>query len=83
MERLAGDGLYSPPKLASLEAAMDACLRMPAVASGAARVFADLWDVERLADCRRCAGRRIDRLRQLNLIQQPLPRIACDCGEAA
>jgi uncharacterized Fe-S cluster-containing MiaB family protein len=83
MERLARDGLFSPPKLASLEAAMDACLRMSAISSGAARVFVDLWDVERLADCRRCAGRRIDRLRQMNLIQQPLPKITCDCGEAA
>ena len=83
MEQLARDGFFSPPKLASLEAALDACLKMPAVSSGAARVFADLWDVERLAGCPRCAGRRVERLRQMNLSQQPLPRIACDCGEPA
>jgi archaeosine synthase beta-subunit len=83
MEQLARDRLFSPPKLASLEAALDACLKMPAVSSGAARVLADLWDVERLAGCRRCAGRRVERLRQMNLSQQPLPKIACDCGDAA
>jgi len=81
MEQLDRDGLFSPPKLESLEAAIDACLGLSAVSSGAVRVFADLWDIERLASCRQCVGRRIERLRQLNSSQQPLPEIACGCGD--
>jgi radical SAM enzyme (TIGR01210 family) len=83
MEQLACVGLYSPPKLRSLEAAMDACLRMSVVSRGTVRVLVDLWDIERLASCRRCVSQRVERLRQMNRLQQPLPEIACDCGEAA
>lgn len=83
MQHLQRDGMFQPPTLSSLERALAACLELPAVASGAARVFADLWDIERLASCRRCVMPRIERLRQMNLSQQPRPNIACDCGTSS
>ncbi len=83
MEQLAEQDLFSPPKLASLEAALEQSLAISEVVSAQVRVFADLWDVERLADCRWCVQRRIERLKQMNHAQQHLPPIHCDCGAGA
>ena len=82
MEELARQGLFSPPSLDELESAFDQCLSLPAVRRGDVRVFVDLWDVERLTQCRRCRAARIERLKQMNLSQHPLPSIFCDCGTA-
>jgi archaeosine synthase beta-subunit len=43
------------------------------------RVFLDLWDLESLADCPKCGAARIERLRQMNLSQEVLPAVECDC----
>ena len=83
MEQLAEQGDYSPPRLASLERALESALALSEVERGQARVFVDLWDAERLAACPRCAPARIERLRQMNLTQRGLPQIGCDCGGAA
>jgi archaeosine synthase beta-subunit len=74
MDELQRDGRFAPPRLASLEHVLEAGIRL-----GRGRVFADLWDAERLAGYSRCGPRRIERLRQMNLAQQVLPSIACDC----
>jgi radical SAM enzyme (TIGR01210 family) len=76
MEELARAGLFAPPKLATLEAA---------VASGIAmmrgRVFADLWDVKRIESCETCAELRIARLNTMNLQQFVMPPVQCErCG---
>jgi archaeosine synthase beta-subunit len=44
-----------------------------------ARVFADLWDLEKLADCPDCYPRRLARLREMNLTQSALPAVVCSC----
>jgi radical SAM enzyme (TIGR01210 family) len=76
MEELNAAGLFSPPRLATLEAALAAGIAMKR-----GRVFADLWDVERFATCKHCATLRVDRLRRMNLAQCSLPAVACDhCG---
>lgn len=76
MDRLRLRGEFAPPRLASLEAVLDAGLQM---ARG--RVFVDLWDVERFCDCPHCGPPRAERLRQMNLSQRPRPRVVCDrCG---
>jgi archaeosine synthase beta-subunit len=76
MEELAGTGLFSPPKLATLEAAMAA-----GIAKKRGRVFTDLWDVRRFASCKTCAERRIARLHAMNLQQCVLPPLQCErCG---
>ena len=50
-------------------------------AAGRGRVFADVWDLERLRRCRRCFADRSGRLRAMNLAQQVLaPRQCAGCG---
>jgi radical SAM enzyme (TIGR01210 family) len=78
MEQLERQGHFEPPRLASLEAVLE-----EGISLGRGRLFVDLWDAERLASCARCGPRRIERLREMNLAQQVLPRIACDCEETA
>lgn len=76
VEPLVESGALTLPTLADLERAFDAAI---AIARG--RVFADLWDVERLASCPACLAARRDRLARANLLQQALPGVACDrCG---
>jgi radical SAM enzyme (TIGR01210 family) len=77
MEQLAERGLFAPPRLASLETVLETGMGL-----GSGRVFVDLWDAEKLASCPRCSPRRIERMRQMNLAQQLLPGIPCDCGGA-
>jgi len=74
MDELQRDGRFASPRLASLERVLEVGIRL-----GRGRVFADLWDAERLAGCARCGPRRIERLRQMNLAQKILPSISCDC----
>jgi uncharacterized Fe-S cluster-containing MiaB family protein len=76
MEELAGAGLFSPPKLATLEAAMAG-----GIAMRRGRVFADLWDVRRTASCETCTQLRIARLHAMNLKQCVMPPVDCErCG---
>jgi radical SAM enzyme (TIGR01210 family) len=76
MEALAGEGRFETPTLGGLERAQSL-----AFARARGRVLADLWDVERLAACPRCASGRVERLRRQNLEQRQLPPFACaSCG---
>ena len=78
LEALAARGQFAPPRLATLEAALEQGLQL-----GRGRVFADLWDLERLADCRYCLHQRADRLRAINLTQALASSIACvRCGRS-
>jgi hypothetical protein len=64
------------PTLDDLEMALERALR-----AGRGRVFADLWDLQRFADCLSCFRERHDRLRLMNLDQHPRPPVACvRCG---
>jgi hypothetical protein len=76
MEELAAAGQFSPPTLATLEAAA-----AYGIALKEGRVFTDLWDLRTARDCRSCHDRRIARLRAMNL-QQIIPSpIECEaCG---
>ncbi len=75
MERLEGDGEFEQPRLESLEAAVEFGL-----ARRAGRVFADLWDIERLVRCRQCGAKRVRRLQVMNLSQTIPPPVECsDC----
>jgi hypothetical protein len=75
LDALAASGEFAPPSLASLEEVADHCVGL-----GKGRVFADLWDVDRIAACPDCRAARVDRLRTLNHTQQVLGRIVCACG---
>ena len=74
LETLAARGEFSPPKLATLEAALDYGIGLKR-----ARVFADLWDLESFADCEECFEPRRSRLLEMNLRQVIRPRVACEC----
>ena len=69
MEAL-GDA-WQPPKLRSLEAAMEYGLSLKGL-----RVFADLWDVEKFYDCG-CSAARAERLAEMNRTQQIPAAISC------
>ena len=73
LETLAEHGEFSPPKLATLEAALDYGVRLQR-----GRVFADLWDLEKFSGCAQCFERRRARLLEMNLEQVILPEV--DCG---
>lgn len=75
MEQLGAEGEYSAPKLSSLENVLEQGVEM---ARG--RVFVDLWDVERFFDCPKCGSERVKRLQGINLSQEAVPRILCECG---
>ena len=66
MEELQRQGLFEPPSLTSLEEVL-----ARGIERRRGRVFADLWDVERLAQGQPdVAAQRIERLRWMNLRQE-------------
>ena len=69
--------IWQPPKLRSLEAAMEYGLSLKPL-----RVFADLWDVEKFYDCD-CSASRAGRLAEMNQTQQIPAAIACLHGVQA
>jgi len=76
MEELSRAGEFSPPRLATLEAAT-----ARGIAMNKGRVFADLWDVRTASPCPSCYHLRLARLQSMNLQQSILPSIDCDlCG---
>jgi len=79
LERLAREGAFEPPDLALFEQAFDAALEV--VAGRGAVIAADLWDLERLAACRACAGARRERLTRIDTTGHGEPPVACGvCG---
>jgi radical SAM enzyme (TIGR01210 family) len=78
MEELARQGHFAPPKLSTLEAALDYGINLRR-----GRVFADLWDLEKFSNCPACFRGRYNRLSQTNLGQCAHPRMACSqCNNA-
>lgn len=75
MERLQELGHYAPPNLRSIEAVLNY-----GVGLSRGRVFVDLWDMDKFLSCWECGPQRMDRLRQMNLMQEVLPPISCHCG---
>lgn len=75
MDRLAGNGLFAPPSLASIEHVLET-----GIALGRGRVFMDVWDLERFYDCPDCGPARRARLVEMNNTQAVLPPVRCACG---
>jgi radical SAM enzyme (TIGR01210 family) len=76
MDWLQTEGHFSPPSVRNLEEALDY-----GVGLSRGRVFADLWDIEQFFDCQDCGPERADRIKQVNLTQELLPRVGCErCG---
>jgi radical SAM enzyme (TIGR01210 family) len=78
MERLRAEGLWAPPRPESLEEVL-----AYGVGLGRGRVFADLWDADKIFACPRCGPERVRRLDAMNCTQSVPPPVPCDCGGAA
>jgi archaeosine synthase beta-subunit len=77
LEALARTAEFTPPRLATLEAALSYGLELKR-----GRVFADLWDLDRFADCQHCTAARTARLNEMNMQQAVLPPVICEkCGK--
>ena len=72
LDTLATAGAFSPPTLATVEAAFDGALAL-----GRGRVFADTWDLQRFSHCPACLDARETRLREMNRSQRLTPRVHC------
>jgi radical SAM enzyme (TIGR01210 family) len=70
MDELAQAGLFAPPSLDALEAALEHGLALKA-----GRVFLDLWDIERVTPEAPDSAPRIARLQRMNLTQRIEPSV--------
>lgn len=77
MEDLARQGLFNPPTIAALYETQRQALEMQR-----GRVFVDLWGIEALFACPTCGPRQAAVLNEMNLTQQVLPWVPCDCDPA-
>lgn len=73
MEMLQEAGAFTPPDLRTLEKTVEY-----GVALGRGRVFADLWEIDRIVTCMDCRSARIARLEHINLTQSLPPILACE-----
>ena len=76
MEKLQDAGEFAPPRLTTLERALEQTLNLKA-----GRVFADTWDLGMFSRCPACLERRRQRLHAMNLSQTISLRVDCPaCG---
>ncbi|MCG8607635.1 radical SAM protein, partial [bacterium] len=78
LDELHRQGLFTPPRISSLEEVVEFGIQL-----NHGRVFADLWDVERLGSCLSCTEARIRRIRQMNHRQEVIPPIQCHMCDAS
>jgi hypothetical protein len=76
LDRLREAGEFAPPRLSSLERALESIL-----AWRRGRVFADTWELEQFSTCAACFKQRRQRLHQMNLQQIAPPKIRCPVCE--
>ncbi|MEQ1907587.1 MAG: radical SAM protein [Vicinamibacterales bacterium] len=79
IEALAAERLFRAPTLDDIERSADIAL---AHVAGRARLFVDLWEIERFAGADDNLFWRKARLHAMNLRQQPLPRVPDARGNA-
>jgi radical SAM enzyme (TIGR01210 family) len=73
LDELERSGEFSPPKMETIEAAVDYGLSLKR-----GRVFVDLWDLQKPLSCPDCYQARVLRLREMNRRQSVLPPVSCD-----
>jgi radical SAM enzyme (TIGR01210 family) len=78
MEALAANQQFSAPRLETLEDSFSYGLGL-----NRGRVFADLWDADKIPSCLACRTPRIARLRRMNLSQTNLAPERCQSCDAA
>lgn len=72
LDRLQEAGEFAPPRLSTLERALESVLERRQ-----GRVFADTWNLEPFSTCPACFEPRRQRLHQMNRTQIVPPEIAC------
>lgn len=78
LDRLMEAGEFAPPRLATVERALEQGVNLHQ-----GRVFADTWNLELFSVCSACLEKRRQRLHAINLAQQVPPLVDCPvCGEA-
>ena len=76
MDKLMTTGEFAPPRLGTLEKALEQTLKL-----NAGRVFVDTWDLKTFSKCPVCFEKRRQRLHAMNLSQTILPTVDCyACG---
>lgn len=76
MDRLMATGEFTPPRVATLERALELAINLRR-----GRVFADTWNLEPFSTCSVCVEHRQQRLHSMNLTQQIQPAVDCPaCG---
>jgi hypothetical protein len=78
MEALSAAGGFRQPTLADIERSAAIGIERAAIHEPrAARVFVDVWDLERFSSCANCFAARRDRLHAMNLEQRVAPPHPC------
>ena len=77
MEWLQTNNYFQPPTLYSLEEVAEY-----GIGKNYGRVFVDLWDIDRIVSCTKCAHERKDRLQNMNWSQSILPSVKCNYCES-
>jgi radical SAM enzyme (TIGR01210 family) len=72
LERLQGQGHFTPPTLSQLEESLEVSLQFTSSV-----VTADLWDIDRLPACEHCRAERVERLRRMSLSGCAESRVPC------
>lgn len=72
LSALEKQGYFHSPNIESLEKVLEYGISL-----NKGRVFADLWDLGEFSDCEFCIEARKNRLDQMNLQQQVLPKLVC------
>jgi radical SAM enzyme (TIGR01210 family) len=65
---------FAPPDIHSLEIVLEYGIGL-----GQGRVFADTWDLGLFSKCDKCLDKRTSRLIEMNLTQQIVPEVECEC----
>jgi radical SAM enzyme (TIGR01210 family) len=74
MELLMQKGEFNPPDIQSLELVLEYGIKLRR-----GRVFADTWDLGLFSKCEKCIDKRTSRLVEMNLTQQIVPEVECEC----
>jgi uncharacterized Fe-S cluster-containing MiaB family protein len=72
LEALQAQGEYLPPRLSTLERALEIALEFRR-----GRAVADTWDLQVFSECSHCFAARAERLAQMNLQQVVLRPVEC------
>lgn len=76
MEELIKRGHFSIPEISSLEKVLEYGIGLKK-----GRVFADTWDLRIFSKCDKCLDQRRERITQMNLTQEIVMPVECDCSK--